>query len=312
MTISAAIGDWSLGAWFGLVLVIGILDDLYDVSYLIRLGSHAAIVTGLFVGEGLGVNSIGAIFGTTDVDFFGFIAIIFTCIGVIGAVNAVNMIDGLDGLLGSLCLSSIILLALLSALNESTGTQVFDPTTIAAIAGALTGFLLLNGRIFGNKTAHVFLGDAGSTLLGFLLVYLLIDHSQGPGATFSPVLAGWILGLPLLDGSAVIASRLIDGKSPFKPDRSHLHHILQDVGFSVNRTVVIMLGLHITLMLTGTVISFAATERGDFILFWGFVVLVLLRVGLTSSRWSLINRLSPKDHSPQSNPLPKRRDVLER
>jgi UDP-GlcNAc:undecaprenyl-phosphate GlcNAc-1-phosphate transferase len=180
------------------------------------------------------------------------------------------------------------MLSVLAFVTNGASAHAFEPATVAVIAGALTGFLFLNTRLFGNKRAFTFLGDAGSTLLGFFLVYLLIDHSQGTNPTISPVLAGWILGLPLLDGSAVITSRILDGKSPFLADRTHLHHLLQDLGFSVNQAVVTMLGLHIALMIVGTVISLTAGERGDLVLFWGFVLLVLLRIALANSQWALV------------------------
>ena len=121
------------------------------------------------------------------------------------------------------------------------------------------------------------LGDAGSALLGFILAYVLIDFSQGPSRIFSPVLAGWIVGLPLLDASAVITRRVLEGVSPVKPDRMHLHHRLIDWGMSVERTVVTMIGIHLFLISVGITTTFMVPAWSDAILFWGFVFLVLLQ-----------------------------------
>ena len=114
-------------------------------------------------------------------------------------------------------------------------------------------------------------------MLGFILAYILIDFSQGSTRIFSPVLAGWILGLPLLDASAVIGRRVLEGRSPFKPDRMHLHHRLIDSGLDVKRTVATMVGFHVVLMVVGILISFTIPQWSDLILFWGFILLVLLQ-----------------------------------
>jgi len=269
--------SWSFLAWLSLVLIIGVLDDLYDVSYRIRLAAHLLVVLGIAITEGLLVNNIGAIFGGDVVDFFGPIAVVFTAIGVIGAINAVNMSDGVDGLLGSMILASLCILFLFGFQSPASEMPI-SVGSVLVLIGAMIAFITLNCRFFGLARARVFMGDAGSTVLGFYLVYLLIGFSQGSDAVISPVLAGWILGLPLLDGSAVIISRLLDRKAPFHPDRRHLHHLLLDSGRSVNETVITMVGLHGVLIVTasiGFVIFDTALEP---VLFWAFVGLVVLRV----------------------------------
>lgn len=293
--------NWSLVWWFGFVLLIGVADDRFDVSYRIRLMAHAAIVVGIFLTDALAVNSIGSILGSGDVTFAGPIAVVFTIIGVLGAINSVNMIDGLDGLLGSICLASILAIFIISVVSVNSGGKSLSPEAVAAVAGALVGFLILNSRIIKKSAARVFLGDAGSTMLGFILVYLLIDFSQGADAAFSPVVAGWILGLPLLDASAVIASRVLDGKSPFKPDRGHLHHILIDSGMSVNATVITMLALHSALIVIAVGVSVLAGAWSDLLLFWGFIVLVLVRIQVVGTK-SVVSKPEKKiEHKPVSN-----------
>ena len=269
--------SWSLLAWFALVLIIGVLDDIYDVSYRIRLLTHFLIVIGIATTEGLVVNSIGAIVGGEAIDFFGPIAVGFTAIGVIGAINVVNMSDGVDGLLGSLMLASLTALLLFSFQSSSSELSI-SVESIVVLMGAMIAFVSINSRFFGLQHARVFMGDAGSTVLGFYLVYLLIGFSQGSGAVISPVLAGWILGLPLLDGSAVIAGRLLDRKAPFHPDRRHLHHLILDSGRSVNETVLIMVGLHGVLVVSAAVGFVIFGNEIEPLLFWGFVALVVLRV----------------------------------
>ena len=269
--------SWSLFAWLALVLVIGVLDDIYDVSYKIRLATHLTIVIGIAITEGIVVNSIGSIVGGDAIDFYGPIAIVFTAIGVIGAINVVNMSDGVDGLLGSLILLSLFALFLFG-FQSATGDMSVSHGSVVVLMGAMIAFITMNCRFFGLKRASVFMGDAGSTVLGFYLVYLLISFSQGSEAVISPVLAGWILGLPLLDGSAVIVSRLFDRKAPFHPDRRHLHHLLMDSGLSVNETVLTILGLHSVLIVSASVAYLIFGAAVEPMLFWGFVSLVVLRI----------------------------------
>lgn len=274
----------SLLLWIGLVLVVGVIDDKFDISFRIRLGTHAAIVLGIFLTDGLVVNEIGAILGNDISEFLGnasatfygpTIAVIFTGIGVVGAVNSTNMMDGLDGLLGSLVLISMIAVFGLSISSENLPVQSFSIHAVVAMIGALAGFLWLNSRVYFDS-ARVFLGDAGSTTLGLILAYVLIDYTQGSTRIFSPVLAGWILGLPLLDASSVILRRVLDGKSPFAPDRNHLHHRLIDSGVGVNNTVLAMAMIHTILVLVGVLLSFTVPLWSDMILFWGFVMLVFM------------------------------------
>lgn len=269
--------SWSFLGWMGLVLVIGVLDDLFDVSYRIRLVTHAVIVGGIFLTDGLLVNNIGTLFWGNPVDFFGFIAIVFTAIGVIGAINAVNMVDGVDGLLASLMFASLLALLLFGLQGSGVGVA-FSVDSIAMLIGAIAAFGILNCRFFNLSRARVFMGDAGSTMLGFVLVYVLIAFSQGSAPTISPVLAGWILGLPLLDASAVIAIRLIEKKAPFHPDRMHLHHLLMDAGYSVNQTVLYLLLIHASIIVFSSAMYMSFGNSIEPFLFWGFVFLVLLRV----------------------------------
>lgn len=275
--------SWYFLGWMGFVLVVGVLDDLFDISYRIRISAHAIVVFGIFLTDGLLVTNIGSIFwGLPAVDFFGLVAILFTALGVIGGINSVNMVDGVDGLLASLTLASLAVLVLFGVKSTYSDTAV-SIGNIAMLIGAVGAFTVVNCRFFGLRRAMVFMGDAGSTVLGFFLVYALIEFSQAPTNAISPVLAGWILGMPLIDASAVIANRVLDGKAPFHPDRKHLHHLLMDAGYSVNKTVVIILCAHVTMMVFASSVYLMFGGIADPYLFWGFVALVLVRVAYGSS-----------------------------
>jgi UDP-GlcNAc:undecaprenyl-phosphate GlcNAc-1-phosphate transferase len=128
------------------------------------------------------------------------------------------------------------------------------------------------------------MGDAGSTVLGLLLVWLFINLSQNGNAPLSPVTAGWLFGLPLIDSVSVMVRRLTHGQSPFKADRNHLHYQLLDLGFSMRSTLLLMLFIHTVMVSVG--LLFNQVHAAEPILFWTFVGLVLARHFLFSLKLS--------------------------
>ena len=276
--------SWSMIGWLSLVLAIGVVDDYVDISPKIRLLAHGMIVVGIASTEGLYVSNVGAITGGSEAQMGSYaVAVAFTVVGVLGAVNAVNMSDGVDGLLGLMLALSLLAVLFLISTTESSAISHFSRFELIAVFGALLGFLVFNSRLF-TKRALIFFGDAGSTTIGFLFVYVLINCTQGSTEVFSPVLTGWIVGLPLIDASAVIVSRTMNRQSPFGADRTHLHHKLMDSGISVNHTVLILCGLHFGLILFAITVSRSGYQYSDALLFWGFIALVVFRVAIVSRR----------------------------
>ena len=112
---------------------------------------------------------------------------------------------------------------------------------------AILPYLLLNlGIPFGPKY-KVFMGDAGSTLIGFTIIWMLLLSTQGQGHAISPITGLWLIAVPLIDMVAVIFRRLKKGKSPFRPDRLHLHHLLMRAGLTSRQAlaVIVFLGRHL-------------------------------------------------------------------
>jgi UDP-GlcNAc:undecaprenyl-phosphate/decaprenyl-phosphate GlcNAc-1-phosphate transferase len=171
----------------------------------------------------------------------GWAAALFTLIGVIGVINAFNMIDGLDGLAGGtgFVVTGWLIVLCLSAPAANAGAL----GALLVLAAAIAGFLVYNLRHPWRVRATVFMGDAGSTMLGFVLSWFLIHLSQGEQALMAPITAVWIMALPLLDTLTVIIRRIGAGRSPFAADRQHLHHLLLGRGFSDGRVTAILLGL---------------------------------------------------------------------
>jgi UDP-GlcNAc:undecaprenyl-phosphate GlcNAc-1-phosphate transferase len=162
-----------------------------------------------------------------------------TVFAVVGLINSVNMIDGMDGLAGSVALVALGwygAAAMLSGL-ESQAIMAW------LLCGAVAGFLALNLRLPWQPRARVFLGDAGSTLLGFTLAWFAIDLTQGPFRTMPPIAALWVVLLPLADTVSLMARRRARGQSAFHADREHIHHFLLAKGFSVSQSLAILVGV---------------------------------------------------------------------
>lgn len=217
-----------------IIVICGVIDDYKHLHHKNRLIIEMIATVIMIYWGGVEITSLGNLFGFGDIQL-GYLSPIVTVFAVLGGINAFNMTDGIDGSTASLSLVTMALLLSLAA-----GAPQISTICILFIP-ALIAFLIFNMRIFGRKKASVFLGDAGSMLLGFTVCYLVILISQGENRIISPVTVLWLLALPLLDAVCIMIRRIRKGKSPFAPDREHFHHILPLAGYTVNQTLSIIL-----------------------------------------------------------------------
>lgn len=254
---------------FALAIVIaaGLWDDLTEISPRLKVMIQIIAAAVMIWGAGVQLHSVGDLIGWRSVGLKYF-AIPLTIFAVIGVVNAVNMMDGLDGLAGSVALVAFGWFAVVAAQSG------FDEKAMASLlmCSAVAGFLALNLRLPWQGHARVFLGDAGSLMLGFALGWHAIDLTQGPGRTFPPIAAVWILMLPLVDCVSLMIRRLHVGRNPFSADRLHLHHLLLARGFTASQTLAIMVGASVLLGAVGYFAwIFRASEAALFYpFFFGF------------------------------------------
>jgi UDP-GlcNAc:undecaprenyl-phosphate GlcNAc-1-phosphate transferase len=227
----------------GLAL-LGALDDRYDLSVRARLLVQTIAILTVIATTGVYIHSLGSLFGHELM--LGWLGIPFTVVAVIGLLNAFNMMDGIDGLAGSLSLVSIGAILL-----YSNATQLQGPAALMLLMGAaLLPYLAANLGLAGRK---VFLGDAGSMVLGYLFAWTLIDFSQAAPKHLSPIDVLWCVALPVLDTLAVMYRRFREGKSPFKPDRGHIHHIMMGAGLSSRQTLFFLIATAAALAFIGSV-----------------------------------------------------------
>ncbi len=251
------------------VLVLGLLDDRYDLPAGFRITAQLTIAWLTVAYGGVEIHRVGNLIGFGIFELEGLIAIGFSMICIVGVINAYNMIDGLDGLSGGLALLSFTGIGILCAL----GDHDIGAKLAMIFAGGLLAFLCLNARVFSPR-AQVFLGDSGSTLIGFSLAWFFISLTQSDSNAISPVVAGWLFGLPLVDTVSVMVRRVSNGKSPMTAGRDHLHHRLVDAGLPINRAVIIMCCMQVLLVGTGVLANpYPSLEP---LLFIGFVVIVFV------------------------------------
>ncbi|MDC1436513.1 hypothetical protein N8303_04600 [Gammaproteobacteria bacterium] len=254
------------------VLFVGMVDDYQHQSVLIRMGSQAVAASLMYFAANIQLTSFGDILFIGDIRL-GFLSFPLTVFTTVGVINAVNMSDGIDGLSGGMVSIALAFLGVIAWQEGNTTLLAF----IAILLSALLAFLALNFRLPWKKTAMVYLGDSGSTFLGFVLAWLFIEASQGENAIMPPVLALWFLALPLMDTIVLLIKRPLEGKSPFHPGRDHLHHKLLDLGFSNKRVVLSLYTVSMVIGLIGLAIhQEMVIESFAFFIFLGLFVVYLL------------------------------------
>lgn len=220
------------------MVLIGALDDFYDLDAGLRLIAQFLIGSLMVFGADLYITELGNLFGFGDVSL-GMFGPIFTLLAVVASINAFNMTDGVDGLVGSLSLNTFAAIGILALLSGATLSTELP----AMFFGAVFAFLFFNFGHFKQGRYKVFMGDAGSMLIGLTVIWLLAYCTQGEAAFTDPVTALWLIAIPLMDMVSVMIRRLLAGLSPLRASRDHLHHILLFNGFSSVKTTLCIAAL---------------------------------------------------------------------
>lgn len=222
---------FSITILFGL----GIMDDVKNLSakykFIIQIG--LAVLMAL---SGIRITSFEGLFGIYDLSLTA--QYTFTLLAIVGITNAFNLIDGIDGLAGSLGFISLATLGIFLTINGDINTALIA----FALAGGILAFLYFN-----FNPASIFMGDTGSLVLGFTIAVLGIRLMQVNNFTTLPHVSLFVLGLvfiPVFDTIRVFALRIWKGKSPFQPDKTHIHHLLTAAGFSHASTTRLICCIH--------------------------------------------------------------------
>jgi UDP-GlcNAc:undecaprenyl-phosphate GlcNAc-1-phosphate transferase len=219
-----------------LLVLVGALDDRFDLPAVIRLLAQACAALIMALGAEVIVHDIGQPF-FNGLAGLGWFSGLFSILIVMTAINAFNMFDGSDGVAGVQALIALVFLGFTCIVGGNFGSLPL----IGSLVGCVIAFLLFNWPSSRTRDVRAFMGDAGSTMLGFSLAWLSVTLSQGDLRVLSPAAVLWIFALPLYDFFSSMVRRLMDGRSPFHGDSEHLHHVLRRFGLSSRRIALIVL-----------------------------------------------------------------------
>ena len=236
-----------------IIAVLGIFDDIYALpalpKFFIQIGAALVAVLG---GNRIVFLSNPNIFSREPFWELGWLSIPITVLWIVGITNAVNLIDGLDGLAcGVSTISSMTLLVIALIVAEPDVAIL-----MAALSGACLGFLPFN-----LNPAKIFMGDTGSTFLGFILAVVSIQGLFKFYAIISFAVPFLMLGLPIFDTCFAILRRVSRGQSPMQPDRGHIHHRLIDMGFTQKQAVAVLYIISAILGLSAVVLTTIGVVR---------------------------------------------------
>ena len=267
-----------LGA--AIIVALGIFDDVLalgaKLKFVVQIVAAAipVCIGDLQIGLFTNLNPLS----DTPFVHLGILAVPVTIIWIVGITNAVNLIDGLDGL--AVGVSSIAAITML-AVALLTGNMPIA-ITMAALAGACIGFMPYN-----LNPAKIFMGDTGSTFLGYMLATVSIMGLFKFYAVISFAVPFLILGLPIFDTANAIIRRVAAGRSPMSPDRGHVHHKLIDMGFNQKQAVAILYAISATLGLTAVVLT-SSGEVKAIVLLLAVLAAILVGAGIIygAEHWS--------------------------
>ena len=230
-----------------IIVILGILDDIYALPALPKLLVQiAAALIAVMHGNVIQVISNPNVFSDNPYWVLGVWSIPVSVIWIVAITNAVNLIDGLDGLaVGVATISSFTMLVIAMLVSDGTVALL-----MAALAGGCVGFLPYN-----MNPAKIFMGDTGSTFLGFVLATVSIQGLFKFYTIISFAVPFLMLGLPLFDTCFAIIRRISKGQNPMSPDRSHVHHRLIDMGFNQKQAVAILYVISAILGLSAVVLT---------------------------------------------------------
>lgn len=252
-----------------IIAIMGFIDDCKDLPAKLKFVIQiAAALVVIFVGDiKINVFTNPNIFSENPYWILpGWLSVVLTVLWIVFITNAVNFIDGLDGLAAGVSAIMSVSLVFISIRVGEFPIAVLG----VALMGSCFGFLPYN-----FNPAKIFMGDTGSTFLGFMLATLSIQGMFKSYAVISFAVPILILGLPLFDALFAMIRRVLTGKSPMVADRGHLHHRLIDMGFSQKQTVFILYAISGVLGITAVVLAESGALRALLLVICALIFLMI-------------------------------------
>ena len=226
-----------------IMLCVGIVDDIIDLSPSLRFFIEILVVAVALCPNDYMIDSLHGLWGINEISVY--LAVPLAIVAGVGIINAINLVDGVDGLSTGYCMMASTLFGIMAALVKDW------PMLIMAViaVGALIPFFLHN--VFGKYT-KMFIGDGGTLFMGVMISVFVMNMLNSEPLYIEYVLKGMglipftvaVLAVPVFDTLRVMSMRMLRGNSPFKPDKTHLHHIFIEMGFSHVGTTMSILSLN--------------------------------------------------------------------
>ncbi|MBF0232662.1 MAG: undecaprenyl/decaprenyl-phosphate alpha-N-acetylglucosaminyl 1-phosphate transferase, partial [Desulfamplus sp.] len=209
------------------IVFFGVVDDIKNLKYTHKLLAQTAGALLVIFWADIRIHCLGNLV-STDFILPSFFAVGLTLFFIVGVTNAINLSDGLDGLAGGISMLSFVSIGFLAYRSDNMQLAILS----SAVIGAILGFLRYN-----THPATIFMGDGGSQMLGFLCAVftLMLTQYNSPYSQVTPL---FLIGFPILDTLTVMIERIINGGSPFKPDKNHFHHKLMKLGLYHSESVI--------------------------------------------------------------------------
>ena len=226
-----------------IMLYTGTMDDIISLSPGIRFLIEILVIVWLMYTSNSSINCFWGLWGISTIP--AWISYPLTIFAAVGIINAINLIDGVNGLSSGFCFMSSVLFAIFF---QITGNQTMTTLAMSA-AGAIVPFFLHN--VFGQNT-KMFIGDGGTLVIGTMMA-MFVMNILGTNSGCSILAAKGVglipftlavLSIPVFDTLRVMSTRILNKKSPFHPDKTHLHHMFIDLGFSHIGTTISILSLN--------------------------------------------------------------------
>ena len=296
--IGSPVGSNELQYFVAAVIVIfflGIKDDILVLSAAKKFIGQMVAAGIVIKFGGVQLSNMHGFLGIDSIS--NFTSILFTLFTIIVIINSFNLIDGVDGLAGSLGL----LTALVFGTYFFYAGQLLYAVMAFSLAGSLVGFLIYN-----FSPAKIFMGDTGSLLIGLInavLVIKFINIASSPAVTLpleaAPAIGFAILIVPLFDTLRVFALRIVSRRSPFSPDRNHVHHFLLEMGFSHSKITMLCVGFNIGLIL----LAF-------FLRSWGTTVVIGILLAIACTLVAIIYYGRPKKKVPVAKNVQAKEQII--
>jgi UDP-GlcNAc:undecaprenyl-phosphate GlcNAc-1-phosphate transferase len=276
--------SWLRAFFIGSVILIltGVLDDLHELSTTARFVAQIIATSIMAVMGGVVLNDFGYLLSTGFILETGWLAVPVTVFAAIGVINALNMLDGIDGLAGFITLVSIIGMGIVSAMSGDTNTLLI----LGLFAAVVVAFLAFNLNCDDDGCSRVFMGDAGSMFLGFVLSWFFISLAQGDERAMAPVTALWLFAVPLIETLTMMIRRVRKGRSPFSADMEHLHHMLELSGYSRRKTLLFIVSAALVFMVIGLAGHFM--QVAEPLMFYSFLLAFGVYLFFVKYKWSVL------------------------